>query len=103
MPNFVPTKRNLREALLFCFHLKKSAVESQRMLSEACDNINYTSSISICQPKKFEEEEMKALFDQDRDQTQEELAESLNVDRSTIFRLEFPDLKAIGMIQKQGN
>ena len=42
---------------------------------------------------------MKALFVQDPSQTQEELAESLNVDRSTISRR----LKVIGMIQKQGN
>ena len=41
---------------------------------------------------------MEALLDQDPSQTQE-LAESLNVDRSTISRR----LKAIGMIQKQRN
>jgi len=118
MSNFVPTKRNLREALLFCFHLKKSAAESQRMLSEAYGD--YTPSISTCeywfrrykkgdfdtedkerpgQPKKFEDEKVEALLDQDPSQTQEELAESLNVDRSTISRR----LKVIGMIQKQGN
>lgn len=118
MSNFVPTKCNLREALLFCFHLKKSAAESQRMLSEAYDD--YTSSISTCeywfrrykkgdfdtedkkrpgQPKKFEDEEMEALLDQDPSQTQEELVESLNVDQSMISRR----LKAIEMIQKQGN
>ena len=97
MSNFVPIKRNLREALLFCFHLKKSAAESQRILSEVCGN--YTPSISTCQywfrrykkgdtedkersgqPKKFKDEEMEALLDQDPSQMQEELAESLNVD-----------------------
>jgi len=36
------------------------------------------------QLKKFEDEEVKALFDQDS--SQEELAELLNVDRSTIFK-----------------
>jgi len=36
------------------------------------------------QPKKFEDEEVKALLDQDS--SQEELAELLNVDRSTIFK-----------------
>jgi len=41
---------------------------------------------------------VEALLDQDPSQTQE-LAESLNVDRSTISRR----LKAIGMIQKQGS
>ncbi|EFN80536.1 hypothetical protein EAI_15326, partial [Harpegnathos saltator] len=37
MSGFVPTKRNLREAFistLFYFHLKKSAAESLRLLSE---------------------------------------------------------------------
>jgi [histone H3]-lysine36 N-dimethyltransferase SETMAR len=118
MSKFVPTKRNLREALLFCFHLKKSVAESQRMLSEAYGD--YAPSISTCeywfrrykkgdfdtedkerpgQPKKFGDEELEALLDQDPSQTQEELAESLIVDRSTISRR----LKAIGMIQKQGN
>ena len=42
---------------------------------------------------------MEALFDQDPTQTQEELAKSLNIDRSTISSR----LKAIGMIQKQRN
>ena len=37
MSNFVPTKRNLQEDLLFCFHLKKSVAKSQRMVSEAYD------------------------------------------------------------------
>jgi len=40
----MPIKRNVREALLFCFHLKKSAAESQRMLSETYGD--YTPSIS---------------------------------------------------------
>jgi len=91
----MPTKRNL----LFCFYLRKSATESQRMLSKAYDD--YTPSISIgeywfrCyksdfdiedeerpgQPKKFEEE-VEALFDQDSSQ----ILASLNVDRSTISR-----------------
>ena len=114
------TKRNLRETLLFCFHLKKSfAVESQRMLLEAYGD--YTPSISTCeywfrcykkgdfdtedkecpgQPKKFEDEEIEVLLDQDLSQTQAELAEFLNIDRATISRR----LKvAIEMIQKQGN
>ena len=44
MSNFVPIKRNVREALLFCSYLKKSAAESQRMLSETYGD--YTPSIS---------------------------------------------------------
>ena len=35
MPIFEPSKRHLREALLFCFNLKKTAAESCPMLMEA--------------------------------------------------------------------
>lgn len=35
-------------------------------------------------PKKFEEEELEALLDEDPCQTQEELAKSLRVTQSTI-------------------
>ena len=77
MSTFVPTKRNL----LFCFHLKKSAAESQRMLSEAY--VNYAPSVSTCEywsrqfkkgdfntkdkerpvtPKKFQDEEAEAYW-----------------------------------------
>jgi HTH domain in Mos1 transposase len=35
MSTFVPKKRNLREGLLLCFHLKKKAVEAQQTLTEA--------------------------------------------------------------------
>jgi len=78
------------------------------MLSEAYDD--YIPSISTCeywfrcykkdnfdtdQPKKFEHEKMEALLNQDPNQTQEELAESLNVNRSNF--------QTIRMIQKQRN
>ena len=77
--------------------MKKSVVESQRIQSEAYGD--YTPSISTCkywfrhykkgdfntedkerpgQSKKFGDEELEALLDQDPTQTQEELAESLN-------------------------
>jgi len=42
---------------------------------------------------------LEALLDEDLCQTQKELAESLGVVRSTISMR----LKALGMIQKQGN
>ena len=32
---FVPTNYDLRTALVFCYHLKKNAAESHRMLVEA--------------------------------------------------------------------
>jgi len=118
MSSFVPTKRNLREALLFCFHLKKLATESLRLLSEAYGD--YAPLISICeywfrrfksgdfdledkerpsQPKKFEDEELKALLDEDQCQTLKELAEALNVTEMAVSKR----LKSMGMVQKQGN
>ena len=35
MSNFVPGNYHLRTALIFCYHLKKTAAESHRMLVEA--------------------------------------------------------------------
>ena len=115
MSNFVPTKHNLREALLFCFHLKKSAAEAHRMVLEAYGD--YTPSISSCekwfqkfksgdfstedkerpgQPKKFEDAELEALLHEDSSQTQEELAKSLGVTQAAISIR----LKALGFVQK---
>ena len=51
------------------------------------------------QPKKFGDEELEALLDEDCYQTQEELAESLGVTQAAISKC----LKAAGYIQKQGN
>jgi len=100
---FCTNNHNLREVLLFRFHLKKSAAKSQQILSEAYGD--YTTSISTCeyfwrykkgdregkkrpdQPKKFEDEEVEALLDQEQSQTeQEKLVESLNVNQR------FPDV-----------
>jgi len=50
------------------------------------------------QSKKFEDKELEALLE-DQSQTQEELAESLGVTQQAVF----VRLRAIGMIQKQGN
>jgi len=49
-------------------------------------------------PKLIKDAELEALFDEDLCQTQEELAESLGVTRSTISR----PLKTLRMIRKQG-
>ena len=35
MSSFVPTNYDLRTALVFCYHLKKTAAESHQMLVEA--------------------------------------------------------------------
>ena len=37
MSSFVPTNYDLQSALVFCYHLKKTAAESNRMLVEAYD------------------------------------------------------------------
>lgn len=49
--------------------------------------------------KKFEDTELKILLNKDSSQAQEALAEALGVDRSTVSKR----LKAMGMVQKQGN
>jgi len=114
----VPTNQHLREALLLYFNKKKSATETHRLLSETYPE--HCPSIRVCQqwfarfksgdfdtkdkertgrPKKFEDEELEALLDEDPCQTLKELAESLDVGVSTISER----LNAMGMIQKQGN
>ena len=118
MSGFVPKKEHLREALLFCFHLKKSAAEIHRLLFKA--NGEHTLSETTHrhwfrrfkdndydvkdkerpgQPKKFEDGELEALLEEDSCQTLKELSETLHVDESTVSKR----LKAMGMIQKLGN
>ncbi|EGI70029.1 Mariner Mos1 transposase [Acromyrmex echinatior] len=109
---------HLREVLIFCFNMKNSAAEAHRMLS----NIYGEAAISerTCRKwfqhfkngdfhvedqhsggreKVFEDAELKVLHDQDSCQNQKELAQSLGVTQSAISKR----LKAMGMIQKQGN
>jgi len=52
------------------------------------------------QPKKFEDKELEALLEKDQNQMQEELAKSLGVTQQACFCFR---LRAMGMIQKQGN
>lgn len=79
--NFELNKRHLREALLFCFHLKKTAAQAHDMLMDAYDT--YAPSKTMCRdcfkdgdfkvedhersgrPKLFEDDELEALIDQD--------------------------------------
>ena len=49
--------------------------------------------------KKFEDEELEALLDEDTCQVQAKLVESLGVDHTTVSK----HLKGLGMIQKQGH
>ena len=84
MLNFVLTKQNSREDLVFCFNWKKSAAESHRILVEVYgDNAPTDKScrewfrrfkdgdFSVedkprCgESKKFEDKELEALLDED--------------------------------------
>jgi len=51
------------------------------------------------QPKKFEDKELEALLKEDQSPTQEELTESLGITQQAVS----VRLRAMGMIQKQGN
>jgi len=83
LSNFVTENDDLRKALIFCFHLKKSAVESHRMLVVAYGN--HAISEATCKrwfqwfrdndfdvlneergrpPKKFEDTELEAILDE---------------------------------------
>jgi len=113
MSTFVPKKHNLREVLLFCFHLKKSAADRYRLLCEAYGE--HAPSIKTCEywrfksgdfdtsdkeregrPVKFEDAELEKLLDQDSCQTQEELARTLGATQQAISSR----LKAMGIVQK---
>ena len=117
MSNFVPEKV-LLWGVLHYFNMKKTAVESHRILMEVygehalaertcqkwfarfkSDDFGLEDKERPGQPKKFEDEELEALLDDDCCQTQEELAESLEVTQAAISKR----LKAAGYIQKQEN
>ena len=51
------------------------------------------------QPKKFKDKELEALLEEDQNQTQEELIESLGITQQIVS----VRLRAIEMIQKQEN
>ena len=118
MSNFVPEKVFLQGVLLHYFNMKKTAAESHRILVEVYGE--HALAERTCQkwfarfksgdfgledeerpgqPKKFEDEELEALLDEDCCQTEEELAESLGVTQAAISKR----LKVAGYIQKQGN
>jgi len=95
--------KHLREVLIFCFNWKKSAAEAHRMLVEvygdtapvdkSCrkwfrrfkdGDFSVEDKPRSGQPKKIEDKELEALLEEDRSQTQEELAESLGVTQQTV-------------------
>lgn len=117
MSTFVPENDDLRQALIFCFHLKKSAAESHQMLIEAYGD--HALSEATCKrwfqrfrnndfdvrnkergrpPKKFEDAELQALLDEDDTLSEKQMGIMLNVAQQTIS----VRLKAMGKIQKCG-
>ena len=113
----MPTNYDLQH-WFFCYHLKKTAAESHRMLVEAYGG--YALGKSQCfewfkkkkfksgdfdvrneergkPPKKFEDSELQALLNEDDAQTQQ-LADQLNVTREAVSIR----LKSMGKIQKMG-
>ncbi|GFX84112.1 mariner Mos1 transposase [Trichonephila clavipes] len=95
MSAYEPNSRHLREVLIFCFNMKKSAAEAHRMLSNTYVEDQHGGG----REKVFEDAELEALLDQDSCQTQQELSGSLGVTQQAILKR----LKVMGMIQKQGN
>ena len=105
MPNFVTEKVLLRGVLLHYFDMKKTAAESHRILVEVYGE--HTLAERTCQkwfariksgdfgfedeerpgqPKKFEDEDLETLLDEDYCQTQEEFAESLGVTQAAFSK-----------------
>ena len=113
----MPGNYDLRTALIFCYHLKKTAAESHRMLVEAygkhalgksqcfewfkqfrSGNFDVRNEERGRPPKKFQDSELQALLDEDDAQTQQQLADQLNVTREAVSIR----LKAMEKIQKVG-
>jgi len=118
MATFEPTKTHLRELLLFFFNAKKTAVEARRLICNVYGEDALQESTSrkwfqrfksgdFCtkdmersgKPKAFEDAELMAILEEDSCQTQEEMAIALGTTQQTISSR----LKAMGMVQKQGN
>ena len=118
MSTFLPEKVFLGGVLLHYFNMKETAAESHCVLVEVYDehalvertrqkwfarfksgDFRLEDEERPGQPKKFEDEKVEAILDEDCYPTQEKLAESLGVTQAAISKR----LKAAGYIQKQGN
>lgn len=109
-------KQHLREVLLHYFFLKKNATQAHRLLMECYGD--HALSDTQCrewfrrfkngdfdirdkersgQPKKFKDEELEALLQNDPCQSQEQLAAALNVTQASVSKR----LKTLGMAQRQ--
>ena len=101
--------------MLFCFNLKKSAVESHQMLVEAygdnalsettCrdwfrrfndNNFDLSDKKRENRPRKVEDCQLQALLDENDTQSQKMLAEQLGVSQAAISMR----LHAMGKVQK---
>lgn len=119
LPEPIPTpeKLFLRIVLLHYFNMKKNASESHlhlervyglRVLSErTCQkwfkrfksgNFNLVVRGPVAPPKKFEDEDLKTLLQENSSVTQEELAKTFGVTQQTVSQR----LKAMGLIRKEG-
>ena len=93
----------MRTALIFRYRLKKTAAESHRMLVEAygepalgksqcfewfkrfrSGNFDARNEERARPPKKFRDSELQASLDEDDAQTQQRLADQLNVTREAV-------------------
>ena len=120
MSVFELNSRNLREVWMFCFHLKETAAEDHRMLSSTfgevvsvkkCVVTGFNTSRAVIlmsridmavEAKKFSKIpnwRHYLLKTRAKRTNVEELADSLGVIQQTISK----HLKAMQMIQKQGN
>lgn len=115
MSVFVPNSRHLREVLIFCFHLERTAAEAHRMVfntygesvpsERTCrewfqrfnsGNFDIEDQPGAGRAKNFQNSELEELLDVYSCQTQEKLASSLGVTQQTISK----HLQEMGMVQK---
>ena len=104
MSGLEPTRQHMREAFFFCFNLKKSGAESHHSLQEAygkcalsettCSDLfrrfkngdfNLEDKERPEQPKKFEDEDLKALI-KITVQTLKQLSDTLNVTKTAVSK-----------------
>lgn len=112
-----PRKVYLREVLLHYFNMKKSVSDSYSILLHIYGdqslgfrkcytwykqfrngNFDFDVEEQVGPPKKFKDEQLKALLIEDPSQTQEKLAEKLGVTQRAISHR----LNALGIIRKAG-
>lgn len=112
-----PTKRHIREVLVYFFKINKTAYESHRLLVDAYGE--YAPSTTMCKdwfkrfrngdfdvedklrsgrPKRFEDCDLKALIDADPSQSRAQLAATLGMCKSMISTR----LDAMGVVCKDG-